>query len=59
MNELIEILMETIHEKVKQNVQEELKEHQVLQIKNLARQRFKSMNSQRTSTNFKVKQKRL
>jgi hypothetical protein len=52
-------LMEKILDMVDQNVQDALKKFQTPKIKNTRRHRSKYMNSERTSTNTKVKHRTL
>jgi type VI protein secretion system component VasA len=59
MNELIEMVIEKLQEMVKQCRQDEIKNNKTPQIINLKRHRNNLVNSERTSTNFKVRQRKL
>jgi hypothetical protein len=59
VEEITEELMEKLQDMVDHIVQDSLKNLQDTQIKNLRRHRNNLMNSERTSTNTKMKQKTL
>jgi hypothetical protein len=59
MDKFTEKLMEKLQNTVDQKVQDSLKKYQDTQIKNLREHRNNYMNSEETSTNINVKQRRL